>query len=76
VLVPARRFGKNTTLYAALSELNNEQVNICSVEDPVECHIHGINQFEVHVRGGFRSPLRFAASASDPTSSWSRNPRS
>ncbi|MHC4356554.1 MAG: GspE/PulE family protein, partial [Planctomycetota bacterium] len=28
--------GKNTTLYAALSELNNEDVNICTVEDPVE----------------------------------------
>ena len=45
--------GKNTTLYAALSELNNEQVNICTVEDPVECNIHGINQFEVHDGAGF-----------------------
>jgi type IV pilus assembly protein PilB len=45
--------GKNTTLYAALSELNNEQVNICTVEDPVECNIHGINQFEVHEGAGF-----------------------
>lgn len=45
--------GKNTTLYAALSELNNEQVNICTVEDPVECNIHGINQFEVHDLAGF-----------------------
>ena len=45
--------GKNTTLYAALSELNSEQVNICTVEDPVECNIHGINQFEVHDGAGF-----------------------
>ncbi len=45
--------GKNTTLYAALSELNNEQVNICTVEDPVECKIGGINQFEVHDLAGF-----------------------
>jgi type IV pilus assembly protein PilB len=45
--------GKNTTLYAALSELNSEQVNICTVEDPVECNIHGINQFEVHDLAGF-----------------------
>ncbi|HDS84477.1 MAG TPA: type II/IV secretion system protein [Phycisphaerales bacterium] len=45
--------GKNTTLYAALNELNNEQVNICTVEDPVECNIHGINQFEVHDGAGF-----------------------
>lgn len=45
--------GKNTTLYAALSELNNEQVNICTVEDPVECNITGINQFQVHEIAGF-----------------------
>ena len=45
--------GKNTTLYAALSELNSEQVNICTVEDPVECNVVGINQFEVHEAAGF-----------------------
>ncbi len=45
--------GKNTTLYAALSELNNDQVNICTVEDPVECNISGINQFEVNNLAGF-----------------------
>jgi len=45
--------GKNTTLYAALSELNNEDVNICTVEDPVECNIAGINQFQVNQAAGF-----------------------
>jgi type IV pilus assembly protein PilB len=45
--------GKNTTLYAALAELNSEQVNICTVEDPVECNISGLNQFEVHDTSGF-----------------------
>jgi len=45
--------GKNTTLYAALSELNNDEVNICTVEDPVECNISGINQFQVHQSAGF-----------------------
>lgn len=45
--------GKNTTLYAALTELNGEQVNICTVEDPVECNINAINQFEVHDMTGF-----------------------
>jgi type IV pilus assembly protein PilB len=45
--------GKNTTLYAGLSEMNSEQVNICTVEDPVECNIQGINQFEVHEQAGF-----------------------
>lgn len=45
--------GKNTTLYAALSELNTEEVNICTVEDPVECNVSGINQFQVNTSAGF-----------------------
>lgn len=45
--------GKNTTLYAALAELNSEEVNICTVEDPVECNISGVNQFQVNSSAGF-----------------------
>jgi type IV pilus assembly protein PilB len=45
--------GKNTTLYAALAELNGEEVNICTVEDPVECNMAGINQFQVNKGTGF-----------------------
>jgi type IV pilus assembly protein PilB len=45
--------GKNTTIYAALTEMNNDEVNICSVEDPVECNITGINQFQVNSSAGF-----------------------
>jgi type IV pilus assembly protein PilB len=45
--------GKNTTLYAALAEINNEEVNICTVEDPVECNMSGINQFQVNAGVGF-----------------------
>ena len=45
--------GKNTTLYAILSELNSDEVNICTVEDPVEANISGINQFEVNDIAGF-----------------------
>ncbi|HIJ66712.1 MAG TPA: Flp pilus assembly complex ATPase component TadA [Planctomycetes bacterium] len=45
--------GKNTTLYAALNELNAEDVNICTVEDPVECNIAAINQFQVNEVAGF-----------------------
>ncbi len=40
--------GKTTTLYASLNKLNREDVNIMTVEDPVEYNIEGINQ--VHVR--------------------------
>ncbi len=46
--------GKNTTLYAALTELNTEEVNICTVEDPIECNIAGINQFQVNQTAGFQ----------------------
>ena len=45
--------GKNTTLYAALAELNSEEVNICTVEDPVECNMAGVNQFQVNEAAGF-----------------------
>jgi type IV pilus assembly protein PilB len=46
--------GKNTTLYAALAELSSEEVNICTVEDPVECNMPGINQFQVNEGVGFQ----------------------
>jgi type IV pilus assembly protein PilB len=36
--------GKTTTLYSALSKINNEDVNIMTAEDPVEYNIYGINQ--------------------------------
>lgn len=52
--------GKSTTLYTALSALNDESVNIITVEDPVEANISGINQVQVNVKAGltFASALR------------------
>ena len=52
--------GKSTTLYTALSELNKEDVNIVTVEDPVEANIDGINQVQVNVKAEltFASALR------------------
>jgi type IV pilus assembly protein PilB len=44
--------GKTTTLYAALSELNRPDVKILTAEDPVEYHIKGINQVQVHGKIG------------------------
>jgi type IV pilus assembly protein PilB len=40
--------GKTTTLYAALNYLNQPDVNIVTIEDPVEYHLDGINQAQVH----------------------------
>ncbi len=52
--------GKSTTLYAAVSTINNPEINIITAEDPVEYNIPGVNQ--VHVREdigyGFGTALR------------------
>ncbi len=52
--------GKSTTLYTALSELNTMDVNIITVEDPVEANLEGINQVHVNAKAGltFASALR------------------
>lgn len=42
--------GKSTTLYTALAELNDETVNIITVEDPVEASVPGINQVQVNTK--------------------------
>ncbi len=49
--------GKTTTLYSALQELNTADVNIITVEDPVEYQLPGINQVQTHAEVG----LTFAA---------------
>ncbi|MBE6088573.1 MAG: type II secretion system protein GspE [Clostridium beijerinckii] len=52
--------GKSTTLYTILSELNNDQINIITVEDPVEYTLNGVNQVSVNNKAGltFASGLR------------------
>lgn len=52
--------GKSTTLYTALAALNKEEVNIITVEDPVEANINGVNQIQVNPRADltFASALR------------------
>jgi type IV pilus assembly protein PilB len=49
--------GKSTTLYAALTEINNPAINIITVEDPVEFRLGGVNQVQINTRAG----LTFAA---------------
>ena len=60
--------GKSTTLYAGLTQVNRPEINIITVEDPVEFRLPGVNQVQINVRAG----LTFAASLrsilrSDPT---------
>ncbi len=52
--------GKSTTLYATLNLLNRSDVNVITVEDPVEYRLPGINQVQTNVRAGltFASALR------------------
>jgi general secretion pathway protein E len=56
--------GKSTTLYSVLVKLNTSDVNILTVEDPIEYQLHGIGQMQVKPRidltfaNGLRSILR------------------
>jgi type IV pilus assembly protein PilB len=49
--------GKSTTLFAALNEISRPEINIITVEDPVEYRLSGINQVQINARAG----LTFAA---------------
>ncbi len=44
--------GKTTTLYAALSKINNADLKIITIEDPVEYQLRGINQIQVNTKSG------------------------
>lgn len=52
--------GKSSTLYAALNKLNSEEVNIITIEDPVEYQVEGVNQIQVNSNIGmtFATGLR------------------
>ena len=45
--------GKTTTLYSVLGILNQPDVNIGTIEDPIEYHVEGINQSQINPRVGF-----------------------
>ncbi|MDD2656990.1 MAG: ATPase, T2SS/T4P/T4SS family [Patescibacteria group bacterium] len=45
--------GKTTTLYSVLGILNKPTVNICTIEDPIEYHVAGINQSQINPKAGF-----------------------
>jgi type IV pilus assembly protein PilB len=52
--------GKSTTLYAALTEINRPEINIITVEDPVEYRLQGVNQVQINAKAGltFATALR------------------
>ncbi len=49
--------GKSTTLYAALTQLNRPDINIITVEDPVEYRVGGINQVQINHKAGLTFAL-------------------
>ena len=52
--------GKTTTLYSVLKSLNDEDVNITTIEDPIEIRLEGINQSQINAKAGitFASCMR------------------
>ena len=50
--------GKTTTLYSLIDYLNNPDINITTIEDPVEIRINGLNQIEVDPKITFADSLR------------------
>ena len=52
--------GKSTTLYAVLAESSRPEINVITVEDPVEYRLHGTNQVQINPRAGltFATALR------------------
>ena len=50
--------GKTTTLYSIIDYLNRPQINITTIEDPVEIRINGLNQIEMDSKTSFSDSLR------------------
>ena len=50
--------GKTTSLYAIINDLNRPEINITTIEDPVEIRIPGLNQIEMDAKSNFASALR------------------
>ena len=50
--------GKTTTLYSIMDYLNKPEINITTIEDPVEIRIDGLNQIEIDARSTFSDNLR------------------
>lgn len=49
--------GKTRTLYSCLRELNQSHRNLCSIEDPIEIRLPGVNQVAYHPRAGLDFPI-------------------
>ena len=50
--------GKTTSLYSIIDYLNSPEINITTIEDPVEIRIEGLNQIEIDAKASFSDSLR------------------
>ena len=50
--------GKTTSLYSIIDYLNRPEINITTIEDPVEIRIEGLNQIEIDAKSSFSNSLR------------------
>ena len=50
--------GKTTTLYSIIDYLNKPEINVTTIEDPVEIRINGLNQIEIDAKSSFSDSLR------------------
>lgn len=50
--------GKTTTLYSIIDFLNRPEINVTTIEDPVEIRIPGLNQIEIDAKTSFSDSLR------------------
>ena len=64
--------GKTTSLHATLNFINDPDVNIVTIEDPVESTIPGVNHVQIHERGGvsFAAALRSILRQTPTLCSW------
>ncbi len=53
--------GKTMTLYSGLSQINTEEKNICTIEDPIEIQLSGVNQVPVNLKTGLTFPTALKA---------------
>jgi len=58
--------GKSTSLYAILSSINKPDINIITLEDPVEYRVNDIRQVQLNTKAGMTLPALAFNSSSDP----------
>lgn len=62
--------GKSSTMNTMISQLNTEEVNVVTLEDPVEYNIDGVNQVQINEKTGMDFANGLRATSSGPGHHW------